>query len=272
MTKIQSRLCLLLLSPLLAAAPLAHVNAEESEGKSFVDSFATLDTSRWYVSDGWSNGAHQNCIWSASRVHVGPQGLRLELADIPAKDHSYTCAEIQTHQVFGYGTYETRVRSVAAPGTVTALFTYIGPPTAKIHDEIDFEFLGKDPKAVQLNYFANGQGGNEYMARFDFNAAEGFNDYAFEWLPDRLRWFINGKLVHELHATPGKPFPSHPSKIYLSLWNGVGEAMEPWLAKFVYPGQPLIATYEYVAFTKLGDPCQFPSSIVCETKIGSPKP
>jgi endo-1,3-1,4-beta-glycanase ExoK len=261
----------LLLAPTLLASA---AQAQQAEGKSFVENFSKLSEQRWYISDGWTNGPHQNCTWQKRNVHVSLHGLSLELTDNAVKTTPYSCAEIQTRAVFGYGTYETRVRAVGAPGVVTALFSYVGPSAvSKLpHDEIDFEFLGKDKHAVQLNYFSNGKGGHEYMARFDFDASATFNDYAFEWLPDRIRWFINGKLVHEVHAKAGERFPAQPSKIFLSLWNGVGDNMNQWLGKFVYPGQPLVATYEYVAFTKLGEPCQFPKSIVCQTKVGQQQP
>ena len=47
------------LTALAAAAPLAA--QEGAGGPSFVEEFDTLDTGFWYVSDGWNNGAHQNC-------------------------------------------------------------------------------------------------------------------------------------------------------------------------------------------------------------------
>ena len=37
-----------------------------------------------------------------------------------------------------------------------------------------------------------------------------------------------------------------------------------WLGKFSYPDTPLVASYAYIAYTKLGEDCQFPESIVCK--------
>jgi endo-1,3-1,4-beta-glycanase ExoK len=88
-------------------------------------------------------------------------------------------------------------------------------------------------------------------------------NYAFEWRPDSIRWFINGKLVHEARAEADKPFPKTPGKIFLSLW--ASDTLEAWLGKFAYPGKPLVARFDWLAFTKTGEGCQFPESVLCQT-------
>ena len=77
--------------------------------------------------------------------------------------------------------------------------------------------LGKDASKVQVNQFVDGKNvGDEKLVDVPGGADQGFNDYAFVWEKDRIRWYVNGKLVHE--ATDPAKLPSHPSKIYLSLW------------------------------------------------------
>jgi endo-1,3-1,4-beta-glycanase ExoK len=246
----------------LATNCSADDKGQTGGGASFYDTFATLDRKRWSVSDGWSNGDYQNCIWSAGSVAARGNSLDLVLGEISGVARPYKCAEIKTNEFYGYGTYEVRMRTVAAPGVVSAFFTYSGPP-AKPHDEIDFEFLGKNPGSVQLNYFAHAVGKHERAISLGFDATQAMNDYAFEWMPDSLRWFVNGKLVHEAKRKSTEPFPASPGQIVMMIWNGRGQGMEQWLGRFEYPGQPLIAQYEYVAFTEAGKPCQFPKSIVC---------
>ena len=259
--------CLVLALAFLAGPALAQSGPEGAKtGRSFVDKFATLDNARWYISHGWSNGPHQNCTWLDANVHVNASAM-LSLTNVPSGDRQFSCAELQTREFYGYGTYEVRVRAVAAPGTVTAFFTFTGPPhgPSHPHDEIDFEFLGKTPRGVFLNYFARGQR-HEQPVKFDFDATAAANDYAFEWTPKSLRWFANGRLIREVKASAGADLPTDPQKIYLSIWNGVGWDQEAWLGRFVYPGQPLVATFEQVAFTEPGAPCQFPTSIVCRSR------
>ncbi|GAB1582719.1 glycoside hydrolase family 16 protein [Phyllobacterium phragmitis] len=251
-----------LLAILAAAVPgmvsVAPSSAQET-GKSFVEDFSTLDKSRWYVSDGWTNGNHQNCTWAADQVKVADGALNLGYQRRQAKDREHVCGEIQTKARFSYGTYEARIKAAAGSGFNTGFFTYIGPAQKQPWDEIDFEFLGKDPSKVQLNTYVNGKGGNEKLVDVPGGADKDFNDYAFVWEKDRLRYYINGKLVHTV--TDPAALPTQAQKIYLSLW--ASDNMKSWLGTFSSPASPVAAQFTRVAFTALGDPCQFPESVAC---------
>jgi endo-1,3-1,4-beta-glycanase ExoK len=261
--------CLLSAAPAQAqtetdARTPTETQTQTETGTSFVERFEKLNSRKWYVSDGWTNGAHQDCLWSSDNVQHAPGAVTLSLRPVADAQAKVSCAELQSTNTYGYGTYEVRMRAAAAPGLVTAFFTYTGAPHFPRHDEIDFEFLGKDARSVQLNYFADSKGGHERIVRFPFDASATTNDYAFDWRPDSLRWYINGELVHEVQRVANEPFPQEAGKIILSIWNGKGREIEQWLGKFVAGERPLEATYELVAFTEAGKPCQFPESIVCK--------
>jgi endo-1,3-1,4-beta-glycanase ExoK len=189
------------------------------------------------------------------------------LTDKPSADRPYTCAEIQSREIYGYGTYEVRMRAAAAPGTVSAFFTFVGSP----HNEIDFEFLGKSPTQVFLNYFVDGRKvvdgrKHEQYVQLPFDATTTTNDFAFEWTAESIRWFANGRLIREELASKGARIPTTAQRIYLSIWNGTGWDQEAWLGRFAYPGRPLVAVFERVAFTEAGAACQFPESVVCRKR------
>ena len=65
------------MKPLFVALALAACASPALAQDAFFDDFDTLDQSRWYVSDGWSNGAHQNCTWSADQVTASGGTLRV---------------------------------------------------------------------------------------------------------------------------------------------------------------------------------------------------
>jgi len=251
-----------LLALSLGNVATSHAQAPTG-GKSFVENFDKLDKSRWYISDGWSNGEHQNCIWSKDQVKVSNGELSLGFVKQKLKDSEYVCGEIQTNKRFGYGTYEIRMKAAAGSGLNTGFFTYIGPVHKQPHDEIDFEVLGKDPSKVQINQYVDGKSvGDASLVDVPGGAAEGFNDYAFVWEKDRIGWYVNGKLVGE-ETEPAK-LPSHPSKIYISLWGS--DILKSWMGEFADPGAPIAAQVDRVAFTAPRDPCQFPESVACKLK------
>ena len=91
-----------LIAALAAAGPLAA--QEGANGTSFVEEFDTLDKAIWYVSDGWNNGAHQNCTWSKDQVAVTGGKLELSFDAKKLGERDYACGEVQTKKRFGYGT------------------------------------------------------------------------------------------------------------------------------------------------------------------------
>lgn len=232
--------------------------AQDASGGSFVETFDTLNTSFWYISDGWANGAHQNCTWSKSQVRVDGGILTLGFQAQQTKDRAYVCGEIQTRQRYGYGAYEVRMKAGSGSGTNSAFFTYIGPTDKKPHDEIDFEVLGKNPNQVQLNQYISGKGGNEKLVPVEGGADKAFHDYAFIWEKDRLRYFVDGRMVHEV-TDPSK-IPQNPQKIFASLW--ASDTSKEWLGSFSYAG-PITMQVDRIAFTALGEACRFPDSVVC---------
>ncbi|ASW08974.1 glycoside hydrolase family 16 protein [Rhizobium sp. 11515TR] len=233
---------------------------DQATGQSFVDNFERLDTGRWYISDGWNNGAYQNCTWSRKQVSVKDGTLQLQFTQSKTGDRNYACGEIQTMKRYGYGTYEARYRTAKGPGLNSAFFTYIGPTDKKPHDEIDFEVLGKNPGQVQVNQYISAKGGNEKLVPVAGGADQDFNDYAFVWEKDRLRYYVNGKLVQEV-TDPSK-IPTNAQKIFFSLWGT--DTLSGWMGKFAYSGEPATMEIKRVAFTAAGEKCLFPESITCK--------
>jgi len=252
------KLCLSLMAVAAACVSALPASAQQTSGTSFVDDFDKINHGFWYVSDGWNNGVHQNCTWSKNNVKVENGTLQLSFADGKSTDRNYLCGEVQTTKRYGYGTYEARIKAGTGSGLNSAFFTYIGPADKQKHDEIDFEVLGKNTGEVQVNQYVQAKGGNEKLVPVGSKADEGFNDYAFIWEKDRLRYYLNGKLVQDV-TDPSK-IPSTPQKIFFSLWGS--DTLSNWMGRFDYT-KPAFLSVDRVAFTALGDKCQFPESIAC---------
>ncbi len=224
--------------------------ARKQAPTAFLDNLVSHEKVLWRKSHNWANDwAKNNTGWRKENVRFSDGVLHLDLTQRPVAGRPFAGGEYQSRAFFHYGRYEARIKSVAREGLVTSFFTYTGPTfNGDPHHEIDFEFLGRSPRQVQLNYYTDGVGNHETHIDLGFDASEDFHTYAFEWRPDSIRWFVDGKLVHEEKGERG-PLPSHPGKIYLNLWAGQG--LTGWLGDFVYPGQPLTAEFACVSFRGL---------------------
>lgn len=230
-------------------------------GDTFLEEFDNgIDPSFWYVADGFTNGDHQNCTFNKNNTTAANGVLTLKLDDTPYKDRQYSCADVQTVNKYGYGTYETRMKAGKASGTNSAFFSYIGPYYGEPWDEIDFEFLGKDTSRIEVNSWVNGKTAGGKKVDLPAPGDQQFIDYAFVWEPDQLRFYVNSVLVHT-YTSPAN-IPSHEQLIIPMLWGS--DTLTDWMGPFEYPGHPIVTQYERVAFTKLGDGCQFDASVLCD--------
>ena len=116
------------------------------------------------------------------------------------------------------------MQAIKNDGVVSSFFIYTGPSDNNPWDEIDIEVLGKDTTKVQFNYFTNGVGNHEYMYDLGFDASKGYHTYGFDWQPDKITWYVDGKEVYSattnIPSTPGKIvlFRSHTSVLFKHLY------------------------------------------------------
>lgn len=253
----------------IAACALAlTVSPTLAQDAAFFDNFDSLDSARWYVSDGWSNGAFQNCTWSSDQVKVEGGMLKIGFAPTPKGDRRFRCGEIQTKTAYGYGTYEARLKTPAGSGLNAAFFTYIGKQQGKPHDEIDFEILLRDTGKVDTTTFVNGVSGDGKIGSGQSHALPHASDsdfvtFAFTWEPERLRYYIDGELVRTMDDP--KTIPTNPQRVFFSLWGT--DTLTDWMGKFAPVQAPIAMEVDWVGFTPLGQSCAFPASILCNEDV-----
>lgn len=189
-----------------------------------------VNATNWYTSSGWSDGSWMGCEWEKNAINETPDGagVTMTLSTMTGGVRPYKCGELQSMQVSSFGAYGAAIRTAAGTGLNTALFTYTGSPT---HDEVDFEFLGKNPSTVQLNYYVGGVGGHETVINLGFDASAAVHAYSFQWGPHSISWYVDGKLVHQTKV--GATMPSHQGRLYLSLWAGSSQE-NGWLGALAY--------------------------------------
>ncbi|HEY8575839.1 MAG TPA: family 16 glycosylhydrolase [Devosia sp.] len=238
--------------------------AANAQQASFFDGFDTLSTSRWYVSDGWATGEYRNCTWAAGQVRAVDGVLEVGFAPVPYGERQNSCGTVQTRQAFGHGTFEARLKTPAGSGLNAGFFTYIGPNQGSPHDEIDFEILLRDTSEVQTTTWVNGVSGDGRMGSgqthdLPYPSDSDFIHLAATWTPEKIDYYVNGEKVRTIDD--GFRIPTHPQRIFFSLWGT--DTLVDWMGAFEPIEQAVHMEVDWVAYTPLGEECQFPQSILC---------
>ncbi len=239
---------------LIGCSLLLAVPAAAADG--FAEPLNAFNGNMFYASDGWENGEDFGVGWRANNIEFnnGVMALRLDKSGCPSRcsGEQYASGEYATiGEDYGYGRVEARMKVAKGEGLVTSLFTYydLNPdPDTEENDEIDIEILGKDPTKLETNYYTAGDGDHSTVIDLGFDASLDFHDYAFEWSPASIKWYVDGKLVHTEDGSRG-PLPSHPGSIMVNFWAGAGDAAKTWTGKFIYPGSPVRAYYDWIKYT-----------------------
>lgn len=123
-------------------------------------------------------------------------------------------SEAISKQLFGIGgggiAFEARARFAQDQrGIIGGFFTFAGP--ADNHDEIDFEALSNDPGKIQTNIYHNEPLYEGHPKSYPLSSPlTDFHTYRIEWLPNQVRWMVDGKLVRtEKTLVPDKEMALH---------------------------------------------------------------
>jgi len=230
--------------------------------RSFTAPMAAHDPLLWQQSNGWSNGAPFQVGWRSDHISFVNGRLTLQLDNQPGcslisttcSNQPYASGEYRSVDFVSHGQVSFRAKAVKASGIITSLFLYTGPSDGQPHDEIDFEFLGKDTTKVQINYFTAGVGGHEVLLPLGFDASLAFHDYMIEWLPNAINWYIDGILKHSVLAGGGVTLPSYAQHIFMNLWAATGVNL--WSGAFTYnaPLQVQVDQVSYIPVNSINRP------------------
>lgn len=191
-------------------------------GGAFLSRLDDLSGPEWFVGDFAIKRPSFRTAWSRNAVERDPESGAVVLNLFPAppeSDKDFFGAEIQRTEPTHYGRYEVVMTAARGEGVISAFFTYTGPYFDDPHDEIDFEFLGRDTTRVWVTRFADGDRLPGEWVELGFDAAEGPHLYTFEWLPDRIVWYADGNEIFRVEDED-TTLPTTPGRIYISIWGG----------------------------------------------------
>ncbi|WP_420128380.1 family 16 glycosylhydrolase [Longimicrobium sp.] len=140
---------------------------------------------------GWYADTHPLGRGSVRAEQVALGGGRAALSLAPG---AYDGAEILTSERYGTGTYEARMRTPHAPGSVSAFFLYQGGATS---DEIDIEIFNDGTRRIMFTTWVAGRETNNVTHTLPFDPAEAYHDYRIEWAARSVRFVVDGVLMQE---------------------------------------------------------------------------
>jgi beta-glucanase (GH16 family) len=200
-----------------------------------------------------------------------------EIGNVFQKTH--TSGEMRTrHNMFRHGRYEVRMKvpspvaaDPAVNGNYIATMFIFRTPKFQEWREIDIEVTGTGTDSVTTNLIT-GDGKFAWSADIQevesyqvpgINTRTEFHDYAFEWVPDRITWYVDGKVLSERVTGSGLPIPELSAKIMMNLWvfdgsgfGGVDGANNTY---------PMMTEYEWFRFYKWDGDTEYPCAAMDET-------
>ena len=155
----------------------------------------------------------------------------------------YRGAEYRTIESYRYGRFEVRMQAAGASGVVSSLFTYheLGAGGLSEWNEIDIEFLGNNTNGVQFNTITSGQVGHVHFINLPYDAATEFHDYAFEWTPAHVAWFVDGVEVYRQYGAHIIQLNRY-QKMMMNIWQ---PEYVDWVGPFSEDDLPVYAYYDW---------------------------
>ncbi|GJW30416.1 probable xyloglucan endotransglucosylase/hydrolase protein 28 [Tanacetum coccineum] len=126
----------------------------------------------------------------------------------------------------GYFSASIKLPADYTAGVVVAFYMSNGDIFEKIHDEIDFEFLGNirgKEWRIQTNIYGNGSTnvGREERYGLWFDPTDDYHQYSILWTHTHIIFYVDDVAIREMKRTEsmGADFPSKPMTLYATIWD-----------------------------------------------------
>ena len=277
-------------TPLLAYPAYSGVY----EGFSLIidERFDQFDDTLWRTGDG-AVGGESMCRFQPQGAQVEDGILKLLVRAEPvaagwSSDHEqekgpydYSCGELRTVDdvTFHYGRIEARMKAPnreTASGYISSLFTYrfdkdpySETPESTEWEEIDVELEGGRPDKFQANLIYGKDTWEWWRTRaygawedkIEVGPVDEWRVFAIEWLPDSIRWYVDGELVKTLTAEDidcdpecippqenPTPIPNNPTTIFMNFWIPVDDVQDYFGGNKERNQYPMTAKYDWFRY------------------------
>ncbi|MEN7548110.1 family 16 glycosylhydrolase [Rapidithrix thailandica] len=228
-----------------------------SDTSTFLDDFTSLDENLWDIQiHSFDINA---CDMKKEMVQASNSKLKITVdrkhTPVNLTGKNFLGGGLGTKQYFKYGRFSVRLKNSIQPGTVSSFFLINRWKKEDWkHQEIDIEFLGKNPSLVQFtihHYTAPGKK-EEYAHVHDlgFDSTEDFHEYSIEWRPEEISWWVDRQKVY----TETRMVPRDSLQIRVNHW-AIDTLAAPWgttwLGRLRSEHLPSHVEYEWVRYKPL---------------------
>lgn len=192
-------------------------------GVSFEDRFDGLNGERWVARDDTFPG-NLGLFRKANVVCEKSGGALFVVKREPLGVRDFSAASISSRDRYLFGKFEATLVASNVPGVITGFFLHRDSP----RQEIDVEIVGKHSDRLLVNVFYNpgtdgarfdyGYRGAPSILDLGFDASESPHRFGIEWDPSKIRWFVDGCLIHERAIWNPTPIPKLPMSLHVNLW------------------------------------------------------
>jgi len=190
---------------------------------SFEDDLSEVQSERWLLRNDTFPG-NLGLFRPANVTSQSGGGLSFAVNQQPLGVRNLGAAAITSRGSFLYGRFEATLQATSVSGLVTGFFLHRDSP----RQEIDIEITGNRPDRLLVNVFYNpgtegakfdyGYRGTPAIIPLGFDASKAPHQFAIEWDPCEIRWFVDGKLVHRRAAWNPTPIPHLPMTLHVNTW------------------------------------------------------
>ncbi|MDE2817832.1 MAG: family 16 glycosylhydrolase [Chloroflexota bacterium] len=229
----------------ISANDLAGQDFSDSSRVCFEDDLAQIQSARWLVRKDTFPG--NLGLFRPANVTPAPSGgLSLAVIEEPLGVRNLSAAAISSRISFLHGRFEATLQATNVRGVVTGFFLHRDSP----RQEIDVEILGSRPDQLLANVFYNpgtngakfdyGFRGTPAIVKLGFDASKAFHNFAIEWDPCEIRWFVDQKLVHRRAIWEPTPIPHLPMTLHVNTWPSRSRKLAGRLAHRALPAATIL--------------------------------
>ncbi|KAF9107050.1 hypothetical protein BGX29_007556 [Mortierella sp. GBA35] len=181
------------------------------------------------VAHGW--GPDQwGCAFTRTPVHESSAGTKIMIGK-DSELKPFSCGElIYRRHNLGYGRYSIDMIASNIIGQVISFFLI-----ANEVSEIDVEITGLNNRVGWMNIWHDRKQ-NPVSIDLPFDASAGWHNYASEWHPKYIVWFVDGQVVlNRSDIVTVRPDEAN-YKLAINPWTQVQPELNiDWAGKFTYP-------------------------------------